>query len=85
MPLLHRYWFSFERIDRMTPLNLGCGVTGFDLNDALAMLKTEIFGGGEIPPIKEFVEDVDVSTLDEKHVLSNIGLVTSRGIWFPKK
>jgi hypothetical protein len=36
-----------------------------------------------MPKIIEIQEDVDVSKLDPKHVVPNIGSVTIRGIWFP--
>jgi hypothetical protein len=30
------------------------------------------------------MEDVDLSSLEQKHVLPNLGDVTARGIWFPQ-
>jgi hypothetical protein len=36
-----------------------------------------------MPAVVQVVENVDVSTLDQKHVLPNIGDVTVRGVWFP--
>jgi hypothetical protein len=83
MKILKRYWFTFERSTSPTPLNLGCGVTAHSYDDALALLRERVFCGKAMPHISGYIEDVDVSTLDPKHVLPNIGLVVSRGIWFP--
>ncbi len=84
MKKLKRYWFSFEKSGVPTPLNLGCGVTAYGYDDAITLLHKHVFGTENLPPIVQCVEDVDVSTLDQKHVLPNIGLVTVRGMWFPQ-
>ena len=84
MKSLRRYWFNFEKLSKPSPLNLGCGVTAYDYDDAINLLCQRVFAGKELPRIVEYSEDVDVSNLDQKHVLPNIGLVTSRGIWFPQ-
>jgi hypothetical protein len=84
MKQLRRYWFSFEKVARPNPLNLGCGVTAYDYADATSLLREGVFSRKELPLIVACVEDVDVSTLDPKHILPNIGLVNVRGIWFPQ-
>lgn len=66
-----------------TALNLGCGVTAYDYNDALALLREKVFKGGVVPRILEFKEDVDISLLEQKHVRPNMENPTIRGIWFP--
>jgi hypothetical protein len=33
--------------------------------------------------IKTINEDVDIRSLDENHVVPNIGEVVGRGLWFP--
>lgn len=81
--MLRRYWFVFEKFSMPTPLNLGCGVTAHDYDDALTLLQERVFLEGNFPAIVEQIEDVDVSTLDKNHILPNIGMVTRRGIWFP--
>lgn len=83
MKSLRRFWFNFEKLGNPTPLNLGCGVTAYDYDDATSLLRDRVFVGQELPMIAGCIEDIDVSTLDEKHVLPNMGLVTVRGIWFP--
>jgi hypothetical protein len=84
MNQLRRYWITFENLDRLTALNLGCGITAYNTEDALTLLRGTVFGDKEIPNILDVAEDIDVSTLDENHVLPNIGLVTVRGVWFPQ-
>ena len=84
--MLRRYWFEFG-YDPETPLplgvNLGCGVTESDRRRAEDLVRNVVFSGGQLPPVRRVVEDVDVSTLDRGHVLPNIGNVLVRGIWFP--
>ena len=84
MVTLRRYWFQFCDLGSGTPLNLGCGVTARDYADALELMTNRVFKGGTVPTISGCVEDIDVSTLDERHVLPNIGVVAIRGVWFPQ-
>ena len=84
MKRLRRFWFTFERIDSLTALNLGCGVTAYDYDDAITLLQERVFTDETIPKITGCIEDIDVSTLDHSHVLPNIGIVIARGIWFPQ-
>ncbi len=81
--MLRRFWFEFEPLGRPSALNLGCGVTAFDREDAEQILQDRIFGEGRIPKVRRLVEDVRVSDLDAGHVTPNIGVVTQRGVWFP--
>lgn len=87
MTLLHRYWIRFEfgRNDRR-PIGsgLGCGVTAYSVDDALAIARERLFGGAPLPELKELIEDVDVSGLDAAHVMPNMGNVAVRGVWFPQ-
>lgn len=81
---MHRYWLTWDRSSPVEPpigAGHGCGVTGFDLDDALRLVKDRF--GSATPPISSVVEDVDVSTLDAGHVLPNMGVVIYRGVWFP--
>jgi hypothetical protein len=87
-PRLRRFWFEFSPSDRLTCLNMGCGVTAFDYDDALYLLKNRVLESQlldleDLPIVSRVVEDVDVSQLDAAHVLPNMGLVTERGVWFP--
>ena len=83
MKQLRRYWFTFEKSSNPTPLNLGCGVTAFDYEDALSLLRERVFIKEPLPTIIHHIGDIDVSTLEKNHVFPNMGLVTDRGIWFP--
>ena len=85
--MLHRYWLIFDvagEVHVPSRLRLGCGVTAYDRNDAMNILEREVFGGGLVPKVIQTIEDVDVSTLDENHVLPNMETVTLRGVWYPK-
>ncbi len=81
--MLKRFWFNFSPLP-LSPVNLGCGVTAYDYNDALKLLKEKLFGGIQMPDIAAVIEDVDISTLDKNHVTPNMELPVARGIWFPK-
>lgn len=83
---LRRYWitFDFTSEDRPPPGTLiGCGVTAADLDDALGIVRNRVFQRAELPRVTEVREDVDVSTLDAGHVLPNMGVPSTRGVWFP--
>lgn len=80
--MLRRYWFTFESSESPIPTNSGCGVTAHDYEDALALMRDRVFGG-QLPAIQQCTEDVDVSSLDVRHVIPNLGNVLIRGVWFP--
>jgi hypothetical protein len=83
-PLLHRYWVTFDPSDeRARRAALGYGVTAFTIKDALSLVSSEAFPGEPLPPVDRVVEDVDISTLDPRHVLANAGDPVRRGIWYP--
>jgi hypothetical protein len=84
-----RYWFEFvvdpqEWRSPGSVLRAGCGVTGWDREDCLALIRTHVLKGDPLPPIGREVEDVDVSTLDQGHVTPNMLSIFPRGIWFPQ-
>jgi hypothetical protein len=37
-----------------------------------------------LPPIRNVIEDVNISTLDVCHVQANMGVSIWRGVWFPR-
>lgn len=80
---LRRYWVKFQHTPAPSALALGVGVSAFGKEDALALIGERVFVEHELPPILEMIEDVDVRTLDEGHVIPNMGVVARRGIWFP--
>ena len=81
MPL-RRYWMEFAAGEAPLGMAWGCGVTAFDVDDALQLVATA--AGGKIPSPVRLVEDVDVSTLDAGHVLPNMLPPVWRGVWFPQ-
>ena len=81
--MLRRFWVKFEMLEIPTPINLGCGVTAYDIDDAKALIVADLFNGKEVPKIIEIVEDVDVRKLEKNHVRPNMGNVAVRGIWYP--
>ena len=84
MSNLRQFWFRFEPLPKPTAINLGCGVTAFSLEDALALLRERVFGADEIPPLVQIIDDVSREALDQKHVVPNLGKLDQRGIWFPQ-
>jgi hypothetical protein len=81
---LRRYWIEFpKRVELPPGFRPGCGVTAFDLVDAFEILRGA-FRKGAVPAPTQVVEDVDIRTLDQEHVVPNMGDVTRRGIWFPR-
>ena len=83
MKNLKRFWVRFDMFDHPTPLNLGCGITAYDIEDVYRILGNKVFYGSEIPNVKEIIEDVDISNMDQGHVSSNMGNHFIRGVWFP--
>jgi hypothetical protein len=81
--MLHGYWFSFRQTIDPSALNLGCGITAYDEEDARAFLRDKVFPVYGSREILEVTVDVDISTLEKDHVRSNMGLPTVRGVWFP--
>jgi hypothetical protein len=83
---LTRYWIEFDFAEGYEPpvgTRLGIGVTAFDRDDALGLVGERVFSAHEVPPVSRVREDVDVSTLDQAHVIPNMAPPNSRGIWFP--
>ena len=83
---MKKFWFEFNlKIDDPHPPGtlMGCGITAHNLEDAKIILN-EVFKGYPAPIILTIKEDVDLRSLDERHVLPNIGPVIYRGVWFPR-
>jgi hypothetical protein len=83
---LRRYWVTFVWpkgpfgiTDGEPRLTEGCGVTGYDQDDALGIIR-EAFGATR--PIKHVVADVDISTLPDA-VQTDLGMPAVRGVWYP--
>jgi hypothetical protein len=94
--MLRRFWFEFDPSELVTAqdgkwpvpgrfsyLSLGCGITAYDYQDALGLLRKWVIRGEDLPRFSRVIEDIDVSTLDAGHVLPNAGCPVWRGVWFP--
>ena len=79
---LTRFWFEFEKTGPIT--EFGYGVTARDKEDAVGLLQETVFAGKQLPKVAKAVINVDVSTLDQKHVVPNMEAPVFRGVWFPK-
>jgi len=81
--MLKRYWFQFAQSTSPSVLNIGCGITAYSEEDARNILEEKVFSIYPCREVLNVTEGVDVSTLDENHVLPNMALPTTRGVWFP--
>ena len=85
--LYRRFWFEFDIDSAFNwPMGIGygCGVTAIDLDDAIKIMNRKIFTGIKMPPTKRCVQDVDIRSLDQGHVIPNMNPPIYRGIWFPR-
>jgi hypothetical protein len=83
---MQRFWFELDlsiEIPHPPGTLLGCGITADNLADALDILRNNVFSGFETPKIKNVKEDIEMRSLDQGHVIPNMGVVTRRGVWFP--
>jgi hypothetical protein len=81
--MLRRFWLKLKVSSKPTILNLGCGITAYDQEDALKIFRemvVPIYGDREVV---EIIENIDVSTLDETVIRPNMGIPSNRGVWFP--
>lgn len=82
---LVRYWFEFKNKRNVISkgVQIGCGVTAFNYTDAILLIREEIFMNNTMPAITNCIENVDIRTLDQGHVIPNMSSPSQRGIWFP--
>lgn len=81
-----RYWFEFDFTgykDEPFGTRMGCGITGYNLDDVINILKEKVFRSNNLPGIQRLVENIDISTLDKGHVIPNMASPLTRGVWFP--
>jgi hypothetical protein len=74
-PSLRRFWFSLSR-------GLGVGVTASSRLKAESLAREACVQLGWTFEATAAVEDVDVGTLDQNHVVPNMGPPNFRGVWF---
>jgi hypothetical protein len=75
--MLTRYWFTADR-------GFGFGVTAKSVADAELLLASAGFVPGRDFETGGVLENVDVRTLDQNHVVPNMGSPNIRGVWFPR-
>jgi hypothetical protein len=80
---LKKFWFKIKNNRKLPPgVIMGCGITAFNIDDAKKILSEKVFKN-ELYEIEEFKENVDISTLDTNHILTNMHPTNIRGVWFP--
>lgn len=60
------------------------GVTAHSLSEARAIALDTCTHLGWVFEPHEVVEDVDIRTLDQHHVVPNMGPPNFKGVWFPR-
>lgn len=73
------YWVKLLLLPVPTPLNLGVGVTAASEAGARDTVMAAVEGAGivSVTPVS------DVTDLDQRHVVPNMGNILVPGIWFP--
>jgi hypothetical protein len=79
---LMRFWFEFDVPD-FNSLKRGCGVTAYSYDDAILLLQQSLFRNNPMPLVADVIENVDIRTLDQGHIIPNIGAPSLRGVWYP--
>ncbi|MDN3659186.1 hypothetical protein QWZ08_26310 [Ferruginibacter paludis] len=85
---LRRYWFITFPENPYGPRNIGVSaytkeeakllIRQLSLRDAyMAMISASLNDTTEV------IEDIDTRLLDQGHVITNMGVVTFKGIWYP--
>jgi hypothetical protein len=83
---MERYWIKFDiSLKDSPPVGIlqGIGVTANDLNEAKKIIRDQVFKGKPLPKIKTCSEDIDISKIENEHILLNMGNSAKRGIWYP--
>ena len=78
-----RFWFEFYDPPKLSPLSIGCGITAVCADDAISILRECVDRGAGLK-ISKMIKAVDLSDLDQGHVIPNMGVVAIRGVWFPQ-
>ncbi|MDQ6787333.1 MAG: hypothetical protein M3033_11050 [Acidobacteriota bacterium] len=59
------------------------GVTAYSLDDAKRLLNEAVQELDWSYDLLEVIEDIDVRTLDQGHIIPNMGACNFRGVWYP--
>lgn len=81
---LHQFWFRFQNAPASSPLVLGCGVTAFSHDDALALLAETVFAHGQALPIERVIEDANIDDIHAGQTTVSHDIIHQRGVWFPR-
>ena len=73
---LHRFWFR-------TAEGLGIGVTAPSEGSAEQLARDAAERLSLNFEVLEVIADVDIRTLDQDHVIPNMGPPSVQGVWFP--
>ena len=74
---LQRFWFR-------TAEGLGIGVTARSRAEAEELARTAAERLNLNFEVLEVVADIDIRTLDQDHVVPNMGPPSVHGVWFPR-
>ena len=74
--MLRRFWFPLSR-------GFGIGVTAATENEAREMAEQTRERYFADAAFTGFVPDVEISSLDQRHVVPNAGPVVVHGVWYP--
>jgi hypothetical protein len=74
--MLSRYWFCTDR-------GIGYGVTAFSQADAEALLAAHGYPHGD-QKVHQVIVNIAIESLNQGHVIPNMGPVVIRGVWFPR-
>jgi hypothetical protein len=74
---LKRFWYPATNASIM-----GVGVTAYSRSEA-EVLAAHVATEMRYTLAPDPIEDVDVRTLDQNHVVVNMGVSSQRGVWFP--
>jgi hypothetical protein len=78
---LTAYWFKSP----YPYAPLGFGVTGWSVDDALAIIRAFDYGGYLPEDLAgvQIIEGITAGELDQRHVVAKMGPIAVRGIWYP--
>lgn len=93
-PLLHRYWILLEKTPPRVPRSgrwwidgrvswepLGFGVTAFSLDDALWLMRKQLFEPYPVPDVVRVTRDIDMEWVYSTY--REIRPPIWRGVWHP--
>lgn len=75
------FWISKFIGYVLSRTNIYTGRYIYNYDDAIKILDEKIFVTTRRPPFKRVVEDVDICTLDQGHVIPNMKPPIYRGVW----